>query len=260
MGGFFALCYSLNRVQMKQRVLDELFPRHKKGEQWYFQQAGRAVNQAIGRVIRHISDYGLVVLVDQRFEWPKQLTQLSKWIQPSATLQRQRQVLRWVKKKQTNNDDCNFCLIAIQAKVTNQKSVFLPMFSYNKRVSYFCCYLRIRLKSYRAFQFESHPQSSLLRWCGNFFNRSYQDITDDINKFFIKHFKPLSSTPTQTTTKTTSKELQGLQKIESSLSQKYSSNPATNVAPLDSTVSRLPSQSRRSSEDRAGEHELFYVL
>lgn len=86
------LLYALNRIQLKQSVLDEIFPRENKGKQWYLQQAGRAVNQAIGRVIRHVDDYGLVVLVDQRFESQQQLNQLSKWILPSVRRQQQRQV------------------------------------------------------------------------------------------------------------------------------------------------------------------------
>lgn len=37
------------------------------GETWYTQQASRAVNQAIGRVIRHRHDYGAIILCDDRF-------------------------------------------------------------------------------------------------------------------------------------------------------------------------------------------------
>lgn len=36
------------------------------GQEWYKQQASRAVNQAVGRVIRHRHDYGAIILCDER--------------------------------------------------------------------------------------------------------------------------------------------------------------------------------------------------
>lgn len=38
------------------------------GEEWYNQQASRAVNQAVGRVIRHRHDYGAIIFCDERFQ------------------------------------------------------------------------------------------------------------------------------------------------------------------------------------------------
>jgi regulator of telomere elongation helicase 1 len=38
------------------------------GEEWYVQQAARAVNQAVGRVIRHRHDYGAIIYCDERFK------------------------------------------------------------------------------------------------------------------------------------------------------------------------------------------------
>ena len=37
------------------------------GRDWYQQQAYRAVNQAVGRVIRHRMDYGAIILCDERW-------------------------------------------------------------------------------------------------------------------------------------------------------------------------------------------------
>lgn len=51
------------------------------GDEWYFLEATRAVNQAIGRVIRHKDDYGAILLCDARFNQPRQKNQLSSWIQ-----------------------------------------------------------------------------------------------------------------------------------------------------------------------------------
>ena len=51
------------------------------GEEWYTLQAFRAINQAVGRCIRHIHDYGAVVLIDDRFQQQHSLKQnLSKWL------------------------------------------------------------------------------------------------------------------------------------------------------------------------------------
>jgi len=37
------------------------------GAQWYEIQAYRALNQALGRCIRHVNDWGAIVLIDERF-------------------------------------------------------------------------------------------------------------------------------------------------------------------------------------------------
>lgn len=50
------------------------------GQGWYSLEATRAVNQAIGRVIRHRHDYGAILLCDMRFAQPNQVSQLSKWV------------------------------------------------------------------------------------------------------------------------------------------------------------------------------------
>lgn len=50
------------------------------GRDWYQQQALRAVNQAIGRVIRHSYDYGAIILVDERFGYHNNQQQISTWL------------------------------------------------------------------------------------------------------------------------------------------------------------------------------------
>ena len=52
------------------------------GAEWYNQQALRACNQAIGRVIRHRNDYGAVILLDHRFADVRNRDGLSKWLRP----------------------------------------------------------------------------------------------------------------------------------------------------------------------------------
>eukprot|EP01028_Stygiella_incarcerata_P003268 TRINITY_DN1642_c0_g1_i1.p1 TRINITY_DN1642_c0_g1~~TRINITY_DN1642_c0_g1_i1.p1 ORF type:complete len:1278 (+),score=391.88 TRINITY_DN1642_c0_g1_i1:69-3902(+) len=47
---------------------------------WYEQQAFRALNQAIGRCIRNVMDYGAIILVDQRFRAETAREKLSRWV------------------------------------------------------------------------------------------------------------------------------------------------------------------------------------
>ncbi|KAL4579106.1 hypothetical protein LXL04_015241 [Taraxacum kok-saghyz] len=53
------------------------------GNEWYCQQAFRALNQAAGRCIRHRSDYGAIIFLDVRFRQEKNLAYISKWIRKS---------------------------------------------------------------------------------------------------------------------------------------------------------------------------------
>lgn len=56
------------RKRSKEEAGDcEFVDEYISGDAWYVQQAMRAVNQAIGRVIRHINDYGAIILCDERF-------------------------------------------------------------------------------------------------------------------------------------------------------------------------------------------------
>nr|XP_032622388.1 regulator of telomere elongation helicase 1 isoform X7 [Chelonoidis abingdonii] len=58
------------------------FTEHLSGREWYRQQASRAVNQAIGRVIRHRQDYGAIFLCDHRFVNNDVRSQLPSWVRP----------------------------------------------------------------------------------------------------------------------------------------------------------------------------------
>uniref|UniRef100_A0A4W3JDW2 Regulator of telomere elongation helicase 1 n=1 Tax=Callorhinchus milii TaxID=7868 RepID=A0A4W3JDW2_CALMI len=71
------------RVVLKMQFLDEMrAKRYLSGQQWYRQQASRAVNQAIGRVIRHRDDYGAIFLCDHRFMGTEVRSQLPSWVRP----------------------------------------------------------------------------------------------------------------------------------------------------------------------------------
>lgn len=71
------------RIILKKKYLEELRQNQKdflSGDEWYSLEASRAVNQAIGRVIRHKNDYGAILLCDSRFNSPKLKSQLSAWL------------------------------------------------------------------------------------------------------------------------------------------------------------------------------------
>lgn len=72
------------RIVLKKKYLSENRTKENEmlsGDDWYFLEATRAVNQAIGRVIRHKNDYGAILLCDCRFNNPQQKNRLSSWIQ-----------------------------------------------------------------------------------------------------------------------------------------------------------------------------------
>ncbi|CAM9975950.1 unnamed protein product [Scytosiphon promiscuus] len=52
------------------------------GQDWYLQEAFRAENQALGRCIRHIYDYGVICLIDERFRLggKNHVKYLAKWV------------------------------------------------------------------------------------------------------------------------------------------------------------------------------------
>ncbi|XP_072959072.1 regulator of telomere elongation helicase 1 homolog [Typha angustifolia] len=76
------------KVRLKREFLDHQALSLNKvsmaltGEEWYTQQAARAVNQAVGRVIRHRHDYGAIIFCDERFAQQSRQNQMSYWIRP----------------------------------------------------------------------------------------------------------------------------------------------------------------------------------
>ena len=73
-GGFGNGKFNVNKVESKPTS------QTLSGSEWYNQQAHRAVNQAIGRVIRHRHDYGSILLLDHRFATQSNKDGLSKWL------------------------------------------------------------------------------------------------------------------------------------------------------------------------------------
>ena len=52
------------------------------GNQWYGLQAFRALNQALGRGIRHVNDWCAMLLLDTRHKDGSTTNKLSKWLRP----------------------------------------------------------------------------------------------------------------------------------------------------------------------------------
>ena len=70
------------RVHLKKQYLDSK-PKGNKGlsgSDWYTQDAMRTVNQSLGRVIRHIYDYGAIVVIDCRYREMNRKMLFSKWL------------------------------------------------------------------------------------------------------------------------------------------------------------------------------------
>ena len=56
------------------------------GDQWYELETIRAVNQALGRVIRNQEDYGAIFLFDNRYEERRILSRLPGWTKNSLEI------------------------------------------------------------------------------------------------------------------------------------------------------------------------------
>jgi hypothetical protein len=56
------------------------------GQAWYSQQAFRALNQALGRCIRHRHDYGTLLLIDTRFTEDDKLERLPQWLRGKVSV------------------------------------------------------------------------------------------------------------------------------------------------------------------------------
>ena len=57
----------------------------RPGKEYYENLCMKAVNQSIGRAIRHKGDYAVILLVDDRYNQMKITTRLPKWIATSLS-------------------------------------------------------------------------------------------------------------------------------------------------------------------------------
>ena len=75
------------RIQLKMKFLDGFFNKNQNlkinkmsGRDWYKIDAIQAVNQSLGRVLRHKDDYGMMICIDLRFEYNYIFKLFSKWM------------------------------------------------------------------------------------------------------------------------------------------------------------------------------------
>lgn len=61
--------------------------RSYSGEGWYTTDAVRSVNQALGRCLRHVRDYGAVILLDERYALADYQAKLSKWCRAALSVE-----------------------------------------------------------------------------------------------------------------------------------------------------------------------------
>ena len=54
-----------------------------EARQYYENLAMRAVNQSVGRAIRHIKDYAAIYLIDERYKHAHVQQKLSRWVRES---------------------------------------------------------------------------------------------------------------------------------------------------------------------------------
>ena len=72
------------KIRLKKKYNDEnLESMGISGNLWYEQEAHRTVNQAIGRCIRHKLDWGVILLLDQRYLSDKATQMRPSWMQKS---------------------------------------------------------------------------------------------------------------------------------------------------------------------------------
>ncbi|CAL5082743.1 unnamed protein product [Urochloa decumbens] len=75
---------NINDVQVKlKKKYNDSYKSSKyllSGSEWYCHQAFRALNQAAGRCIRHKSDYGGIILIDERYQEDRNRVYISKWL------------------------------------------------------------------------------------------------------------------------------------------------------------------------------------
>ncbi len=116
------------KVNLKKEYLEEYLKNPKRnqnikvrGNEWYENCAIKAVNQALGRVIRHVNDYGTMVLIDCRYNGGNLENKFSKWIRDNLKYYGDKSILEETKMFYNNIESNKFFSL-----------IFIFLFSYKK--------------------------------------------------------------------------------------------------------------------------------
>ena len=80
-----------HEIQLMREYMDQqhqLNPAVQDGSSWYEEQAFRALNQGLGRCIRHSRDYGAIILLESRFGNAEMKKRLSRWFRDEIRVSR----------------------------------------------------------------------------------------------------------------------------------------------------------------------------
>ena len=80
-----------HEIRLMREYMDQqhqLNPNVQDGSAWYDEQAFRALNQGLGRCIRHSRDYGAIILLESRFGNPEVKKRLSRWFRDEIRVNR----------------------------------------------------------------------------------------------------------------------------------------------------------------------------
>lgn len=77
------------KVKLKKEYVQSLYEKKLSsisGNDWYQIQAVRAINQAVGRIIRHRNDFGAIIYLDSRFALSQQKSFMPSWVKSRLTI------------------------------------------------------------------------------------------------------------------------------------------------------------------------------
>ena len=105
------------KVQLKREFLNQRNKLERNGfdgSEWYREEAMNAVNQSLGRLIRHINDYGIMICFGIEFSY--NICRLSKWIKNNKI-----ENMRRKENDQTYYNGLNMFLNELREKITPKK-------------------------------------------------------------------------------------------------------------------------------------------